>query len=575
MKPVIYQIFVRLFGNKKEGVEIYGTINENGCGKFSDINEPALNSLKEMGITHIWYTGIIEHAVATDYSKFGIDNDFPEIVKGRAGSPYAIKDYYDVDPDLANNVPGRMQEFDELVERTHKAGIRVIIDFVPNHVARCYKSDANSFPGIYDFGVNDNTANEFSAENDFYYLPCEELKLPEELYKRSAIIEYRKVPEKYREFPARATGNDCFRANPGSDDWYETVKLNYGVDYFNGNQKHFCKIPPLWEKMKSVILYWAGKNVDGFRADMAEMVPLEFWKWLIPAVKKQYPDLLFIAEIYQPHLYKDFIETGGFDYLYDKIDFYDTTRSIIEGKADTRSITHCWQRVGDLEKYMLRFLENHDEQRVASRFFAGDPWKALPGMVLAATMNSGPLMVYSGQEVGEPADGSSGFSSDDGRTTIFDYWNVPNHQRWMNQGKFDGKALSHDMTELRNNYTGIIRLCSQYKLFATRGFYDLMWVNEKLFEQSSARIYAYLRYDGSDIALIVLNFSDNFFAGARLFIPDDAFKALQVTGRLKVARRIAFPASDNIAMAEIDESSGNFIFDIPQYTALVFFLRQQ
>ena len=556
MKPVIYQIFVRLFGNRNEQVRSYGTISQNGCGKFDDITETALNSLRDFGVTHVWYTGVIEHAVAADYSDFGIINDYPEIVKGRAGSPYAIKDYFDVDPDLANDVAQRMQEFESLVDRTHKAGLKVIIDFVPNHVARIYGSDAaSSHPGIDDFGMNDDAGESFRAGNDFYYLPGQELKLPDELYDKASITEYRKNPEKYREFPARATGNDCFRNDPGGGDWYETVKLNYGVDYMNGRRKHFDPVPPLWQKMKSVILFWAGKKADGFRADMAEMVPLEFWSWLIPSVKSQFPDLLFIAEIYQPDLYRDYIETGRFDYLYDKMDFYDVTRNIIEGKADTRSLTWCWQRLGDLEKYMLRFLENHDEQRIASRFFAGDPWKAIPGMVLAATMNSGPLLIYSGQEVGEPAEGPSGFSGDDGRTTIFDYWNIPNHQKWMNHGRFDGGGLPAGMAELRKTYAGIIGLCRE-KLFSKGSFYDLMWVNTHLYGLRGTGIYACLRYLNGEVALVILNFGRAACDRARLIIPGDAWDAINAGGTLKIAGWVSYGGGNEAFHEDLKKTEG-------------------
>jgi glycosidase len=568
MKPVIYQLFVRLFGNRKSAARINGTREENGCGKFDDINEVCLKSLKDFGITHIWYTGIIEHAVAGDYSQYGIENDYPEIIKGRAGSPYAIKDYYDVNPDLANDVSDRMNEFEDLVRRSHKSGLRVIIDFVPNHLARVYKSDSNPFNDIDDFGKNDQGGNAFSVNNDFYYLPDEELTLPHQLYEKAMITEYRAFPEKYREFPARVTGNDCFRSDPGIDDWYETVKLNYGVDYLNGRKKHFDAIPPVWEKMRSVILFWAGKKVDGFRADMAEMVPIEFWKWLIASVRQQYPDILFIAEIYQPHLYREFLDSGGFDYLYDKVDFYESVRNVIEHKSGTREFTRCWQRLGGMEKYLLRFLENHDEQRIASRFFAGDPWKAIPGMVLTATMNSGPVLLYFGQEVGEPASGISGFSGDDGRTTIFDYWGVPGHQAWMSNGEFNGRMLSPEMTELRRSYAVITGLCRDYPLFSYGEFYDLMWVNEHIHSQSSEKIYAFLRYDDLEKILVILNFGDTFFKDIKLLIPEDICEK-HFKDDVRLTNKISIPARHDPAEPGIVYRPGEFIFDIAPFSAMV------
>jgi glycosidase len=571
MRPVIYQLFVRLFGNKVTSPKIHGTKEENGCGRFTDINEKALGSLKELGITHIWYTGVIEHAVAGDYSACGIDNDYPEIVKGRAGSPYAIKDYYDVNPDLSADVNRRMEEFDDLVKRTHAAGMKVLIDFVPNHLARVYRSDAKAGMEVEDFGINDQTDKAFSVNNDFYYLPGEELKLPGELLEKASVTEYRANPLPYREFPARVTGNDCFSSSPGVGDWYETVKLNYGVDYQNEKKIHIGSPPPVWEKMKSIILYWAAREIDGFRVDMAEMVPLEFWEWLIPRIKAEYPDIVFIAEIYKPDLYRNFIVRGGFDFLYDKMGFYDTVRNIIENKSDTRAITRCWQEIGDLEGYMLRFLENHDEQRIASKFFASDPWKALPGMVLAATMNTGPLLLYFGQEVGEPAEGSSGFSGDDGRTSIFDYWCVPNHQNWMSDGEFDGKMLTGKSAELRENYAGIIRLSNGHHLFSHGSFYDLMWVNEYLLSQSSGKIFAYLRYDQETAALIILNFGYNNFTGLELFIPEDAFNAMQVYGDLEVSRKYVFPAEGSLSQEGRLSRTGSLNFNIAPLSALLLF----
>ncbi len=575
MKPVIYQLFIRLFGNKTQTYKIYGTKEENGCGKFEDINVFALNSLKTFGISHVWYTGVIEHAVAADYSKYGIDNDYPEVIKGRAGSPYAIKDYYDVNPDLAIDVPNRMIEFEDLIKRTHCAGLKVIIDFVPNHLARVYRSDIKPDLNIEDFGLSDNTENSFSVNNDFYYIPGKELKLPEEVHKTSSITEYRKYPARYQEFPAKVTGNNCFNASPQIGDWYETVKLNYGVDYMKGGNLCQYSTPPVWEKMKSIILYWAEKKVDGFRVDMAEMVPVEFWEWLIPSVKQKYPELLFIAEVYQPGLYRNFIEKGRFDYLYDKVDFYDTVRKVIEKKSDTTAITLCWQRIGDIEKFMLRFLENHDEQRLASRYFAGDPWKAIPGIVLAGTMNTGPLLLYFGQEVGESAEGISGFSGDDGRTTIFDYWAVPNHQKWMSNGEFSGKMLSSGQSELRKNYSLILKMINDHEVFCKGSFYDLMWVNDDINRQSFRSIYAYLRYYNEDIVLIIINFGDEKYSGLKLYIPEDAFRAIQINEELKVVNSMVFPDGTRSSVAEKAIIKDHFIFDITSLSALVLFMKKR
>jgi glycosidase len=496
-KVVIYQMMTRLFGNKLTVNKPFGSRDENGVGKFKDIDTPALEALKELGITHVWYTGVIEHALQTDYTSAGIPLDDPDVVKGRAGSPYAIKDYYDVNPDLATDVKNRMNEFDELVERTHRAGLKVIIDFVPNHVARAYKSDAKP-AGVDDLGAKDNTSVAFNANNNFYYLPGQSFRPP------SKAAEGRDGT--FLETPAKATGNDLFSATPGVNDWYETVKLNYGVDVQNGRQKHFDPVPDTWVKMKDILLFWAGKKVDGFRCDMAEMVPVEFWAWAIPQVVAANSNIIFIAEIYNPNEYRNYIKTGKFNYLYDKVQLYDTLRLITTGHRNTNDIHPIQQHLSGINDHMLHFLENHDEQRIASRFFTGDPWKALPAMVISATIDRGPVMIYFGQEVGEPGGGNEGFSGDDGRTTIYDYWGVPEHQKWMSDGKFSGDKLSPEQKQLRQTYADLLSLAARNPAITKGEYVDLTAFNQAAgnFDQ---KVHAYLRYSGEERLLIVTTFN--------------------------------------------------------------------
>jgi glycosidase len=429
-KIIVYQLMTRLFGNKETLNKPYGTLQENGVGKFEDINDQALVALKEMGITHVWYTGVIEHAVLTDYRAYGIPLDDADVVKGRAGSPYAIKDYYDVNPDLARSVPNRMKEFEALIDRTHRHGLKALIDFVPNHVARAYKSDAKP-KGTVDLGEFDDRSVRFKPSNNFYYLPGESFNVPADYVALGEDNEFPTKDGKFEETPAKVTGNDQFTSSPGINEWFETVKLNYGVDIENGRAKHFDPIPDTWIKMKDILEYWANKKVDGFRCDMAEMVPVEFWHWVIPQVKAVNPEIIFIAEIYNPDAYRNYIAQGRFDFLYDKVLLYDTLRLLVNEQRSTTDIDAIQQRLTGIQANMLHFLENHDEQRIASRFFAGNPWKAVPAMVISATIDPGPVMIYFGQEVGEPGVGAEGFQGDDGRTTIFDYWGVPEHQKWL------------------------------------------------------------------------------------------------------------------------------------------------
>ena len=378
-KIVIYQIFTRLFGNEEVRNEYNGTIEQNGCGKMDAITNQALHDIKKLGATHVWYTGVIAHASQTDYSAYGMPANHPSVVKGKAGSPYAIRDYYDIDPDLAVDVEKRMEEFEKLVKRTHDNGLKVIIDFVPNHVARQYHSIAKPL-GVHDLGADDDNTKAFSPDNNFYYVPGTQLGGEVDLNDP--------VRGMYIEKPAKATGNNRFDAWPNKNDWYETVKLNYGVDYMNYTGNHFDPVPDTWKKMRDILLFWSSKGIDGFRCDMAEMVPCEFWGWVIPQIKQKHAKLTFIAEVYNPNEYRNYIHNGHFDYLYDKVGLYDTLRALTCGYASATAITGCWQSVNDIQSHMLNFLENHDEQRIASEFFAGDARKALPALIVSACMVS-------------------------------------------------------------------------------------------------------------------------------------------------------------------------------------------
>lgn len=507
-KLTIYQLLPRLFGNKNTTNKFYGSVEENGVGKLNDITHKALAEIKAMGFTHVWYTGVIEHATMTDHSAYGIKVDDPDVVKGRAGSPYAIKDYYDIATDLAVDPEFRISEFKELVGRTHQNQMKVIIDFVPNHVARTYASDVKP-DGVRDFGEDDDNTMNFSPDNDFYYIPGQPFIVPGGYNPGGDEFASPLKDGKFDEFPAKATGNDVFNPAPTINDWFETIKLNYGVYYLDGKKSYFDHIPPLWHKMFHILTYWAQMGVDGFRCDMIEMVPVEFWAWLIPKMKAAYPDMIFIGEAYDKNQYNNYIHNGGFDYLYDKVGLYDAIRRLTcnEPGASTWEINAVWNNhCRGIDQHMLRFMENHDEQRVASHFFAGDAALAIPGMTVSATLATGPVMIYSGQEVGEPAEGAPGFSGDDGRTTIFDYWGVPAHQQWMNNGAFDGANLSSAQKELRNFYGKLLNLVKDNEALSQGGFYELMIANERQ-PGFDTMLYIYLRYTGNQKVLVIANFN--------------------------------------------------------------------
>lgn len=524
-KLVIYQMLPRLFGNKNTTNKYNGTLAENGVGKFNDINDKALQELKKLGINYVWYTGVIAHASMTDYSKFGIKPDDPDVVKGIAGSPYAIRDYYDVDPDLAVDVKNRMQEYESLIKRTHQNGLKVIMDFIPNHVARTYHSYAKP-AGVKDFGEDDDTTKAFSPKNDFYYMPGEKFVEPAGYDAGGKDFHSPLKDGKFNESPAKATGNDVFKPNPSLDDWFETIKLNYGIDVLN-HQNHFDPIPPVWLKMRDILTFWAKKGVDGFRCDVAEAVPVEFWSWVIPEIKKINPNMVFIAEAYNPSKYEDYIHIGKFDYLYDKVGLYDGLRKLIKNEPtadvkDIHEVTHV-QSV-NIPDHMLRFLENHDEERVASKDFAQDPKLAIPGMVVTATLSGSPVMIYFGQEVGEPAAGKEGFGGDDNRTTIFDYWGVPNHQKWMNGGAFDGGQLNQDEKNLRSFYQKLLTFSGEDEAIGAGKYLELNNFNQT--DVFGKKVYAYVRYTPKERVLIITNFDRNTAFNQKIQLPKEVLATL-------------------------------------------------
>ncbi len=517
-KIIIYQTLPRLFGNRNLTRKVNGTLAENGCGKLSDFDAPTLRRIHTLGVTHIWYTGVVRHATATDYSRYGIPRQHPAVVKGRAGSPYAITDYYDIDPDLADDVEQRMDEWSELVDRTHAAGMRVIIDFVPNHVARQYHSIVKP-ADARDLGEDDDASKRFDLQNNFYYCTGESFAPQFDLKCGAA--------EPYVEMPAKATGNDRFDSHPGINDWYETVKLNYGIDYCDagGRSEHFDPVPNTWIKMTDILLFWAAKGVDGFRCDMVEMVPTAFWAYATQIVKERFPGLLFIGEVYDPEQYRSYIDSG-FDYLYDKVGMYDCVRAVIRGERPASSITYQWQAVGDMTDRMLYFLENHDEQRVASDYFCGEGRKALPGLIVSALMQTNPFMLYAGQEYGERGMDREGFSGTDGRTTIFDYWAVDA----IYKGYFKRAALTAEQKYLALRYQQILRIANREKAVREGRFFDLMYVNPQSWQFNPYSQFAFLRKCDDDVLLVIVNFS-----GQRVLlnvnIPGHAFDYLGMSER--------------------------------------------
>ena len=544
-KIVIYQVFTRLFGNQNTTNKPWGTLEENGVGKFNDFTDKALKEIKDLGVTHVWYTGVPHHALVNDYTKYGISNDDPDVVKGRAGSPYAVKDYYNVNPDLAVDPAKRLQEFEALIKRTHKQGLKVVIDIVPNHIARKYEGKSNP-KGVRDFGADDDKTVEYKRDNNFYYIPNSNFEVPTDgNYKPLGGEKHALADGKFEEIPAKWTGNGSRLAKPDINDWYETVKINYGVkpdgtkdfpalpagfekkDYQAHNEFWKDKsVPSSWVKFRDIALYWIAKGVDGFRYDMAEMVPVEFWSYMNSAVKMKNPNAFLLAEVYNPNEYRNYLHLGKMDYLYDKVQLYDTLKNIVQGRGLPQHLTGIQEDLKDIEHNMLHFLDNHDEQRLASPEFTGDAKKGKPLMVVSAAISSSPTMIYFGQEVGEPGALDAGFGKHS-RTSIFDYVGVPHHQRWMNGGKFDGGQLQPEEKELRDFYKRLLNFT--IKSDALMGeFLSLQEENQGANLGYDFGLYSFVRWSEKEKLVIVTNFNQNTAVNCEVIVPAEVVKKMNL-----------------------------------------------
>lgn len=587
-KQVVYQVFTRLFGNTNTTNKPWGTIEANGVGKFSDFSKKALLEIKDLGVTYIWYTGVPHHAVINDYAQYGIENDDPDVVKGRAGSPYAVKDYYNVNPDLAENPENRLEEFRALIDRTHKAGLKLLIDIVPNHVARNYKGRSTP-EGHKPFGASDDTSVEYARDNNFYYIPKEAFQVPEwrDGYLPLGGEDHPLADGKFEENPAKWTGNGSRRAKPDFNDWYETVKINYGVrpdgsydfdtlrDGFESKDyaahHKFWKgknVPDSWIKFKDIALYWLEIGVDGFRYDMAEMVPVEFWSYMNSHIKMKNADAFLLAEVYNPNEYRNYIQRGKMDYLYDKVEMYDSLKNIMQGDGWTDHIPIVKKGTEDIEHHLLHFLENHDEVRIASPEFAGNAEMGKPAMVVSATMTTAPVMIYFGQEVGEPASENAGFGSPD-RTSIFDYIGVPHHQRWVNDKKFDGGQLSEDEAKLRDFYKRLLNFTVQSDALMGK-YQDLHFYNKEHTEWYNHHVLSYVRWSDSEKLIVVSNFDANDRFGFELKIPEDIVQKWKLSEGDHLIKDVLYGSERTL---KVENGRGEVRVDINPLESFIFKLQ--
>ncbi len=587
-KIVIYQVFTRLFGNTITNNIPWGTIEQNGVGKFADFTKKALAEIKDLGVTHIWYTGVPHHAVIHDYTAFGISNDDPNVVKGRAGSPYAVKDYYNVNPDLAIDPAKRLDEFKALIKRTHNMGMKVIIDIVPNHVARHYEGISNP-KGVTDFGFQDNTAIEYDRDNNFYYIPGSKFQVPDwkHGYQPLGGVDSNLPHSTLVEVPAKWTGNGSHSPQPDMYDWYETVRINYGVrpdggldfdllPYDFGERDHkdhfeFWKgknVPSSWMKFRDIALYWLKLGVDGFRYDMAEMVPVEFWSFMNSSIKMENPDAFIMAEVYNPDLYRTYIHKGKMDYLYDKVDFYDGLKHIMKGYGWSDHLPVVQNGLQDIEHHMLHFLENHDEQRIASPEFVGSAEIGKPAMVVSATISTSPTMIYFGQEVGEPATEQAGFGSPS-RTSIFDYIGVPHFQRWVNDKKFDGGQSAPNEVALRDFYKRLLNFTISSE--ALMGAYrEIHFYNKEVTENYNHRVLSFVRWSSNQKLIVVVNFDTHDSFSFDLKLPVDLVNEWQLNEDSYVLNDVLYGSTISL---RIEKAEGHIPIDLNPLESFIFELK--
>lgn len=536
---MIYQLVVRLFGNTNESSVHDGTIEQNGCGTFASVDERALSSIAELGATHVWLTGALRQATLTDRSDIGLPAESADVVKGRAGSFYAITDYYDVCPDYAVDPRTRMPELEALLRRVHDAGMAVLIDLVPNHVARGYGSCVRP---DRDFGKRDDTSVFFARDNAFFYLvdpPGQALTLakPPSWEPSGVAFEGRYAKENGRDGNVpRATGNNVTSSSPSSTDWYETVKLNYGYHFVAPHQSSYDPPPATWREVDAIIAYWQDKGVDGFRVDFAHWIPRPAWEFLIGRAKARRP-CLFVAEAYED--LAGLLE-AGFDAVYCD-PAYDLLKSMYLGRAGLDDLDRMLGAFDDDSRgRYVHYLENHDERRIASPLELGaEPDSSGFGAANAAKhlapilylMGNGPILFYNGQEVGEKGVGASGFGGGSGRTSIFDYGCMKELVKWVNGGRYDGGRLGEEQRALRSWYADLLALAQAPEVRATR-YWGLRYRN------AAAPLFPFARFaeEGGSILVVVANFAPGRSTTTNVKLPAELLRAAGLDGAVRVSK---------------------------------------
>lgn len=541
-RVVVYQLVVRQFSNLQTDRVVDGTLEQNGVGRFEDIDEAALDGLVELGVTHVWLTGVLRQATLTDWSSIGLPPDDPDVVKGRAGSFYAIRDYYDTSPDYAVEPERRLDELVSLIDRIHDAGLQVLIDLVPNHVARGYASVVHP---ERDFGLGDDATVFFAPQNRFFYLPDPpgqrlELTRPEAWNPSGVTFDGLYAPEDGTTVARtpRATGNNVTSPRPGPNDWYETVKLNWGYNFAVG-EAHYDPRPPVWDDFDRILAYWQALGVDGFRADFAHFVPNEAWRWLIDQARSRDPQVLFLAEAYEdlPGL-----QDAGFDAVYYDA-AYDALKGLYQGSVRLEDVDSVLLALSDEDRRQwVLYLENHDERRIASPITSSASpddsgfGSAAAGRQLAPLQylfTPGPVLFYNGQEVGETGAGIEGFSGENGRSSIYDYGSLPALQGWVNGHAYDGGSLTQEQRDLRAWYSALLTGPVRDPAVRGSGFWGLRYINNSQ-EHSDFpdELYTFARFQpgGARLVVVVANFRPGAQVTGPVRLPGDLLDAAGLSG---------------------------------------------
>ena len=590
MKPIIYQLVVRYFGNSNLTNETNGPIHTNGCGKFRDINDAALAGLRELGVTHIWLTGVFRQATLTDHSSIGMPADDPDVVKGLAGSFYAVRDYYDVSPDYACTPSNRMQEFENLVERIHKAQMQVLIDLVSNHVSRAYSS---SHIPERSLGTKDDKTQFFSPNNEFFYVvdpPGQILRLtkPHTWNPSGIVFDGRFGPEDGTPGQTpKVTGNNVIRSDPSATDWYETIKLNYGFNFLTRTGSYDPQ-PRLWSNMDAILAFWQDKGVDGFRCDFAHYIPTEAWSYLIVRARQRRP-AYFLAEAYpwigsgDPVEQQQELIDAGFDAVY-HYQSYNALKDVYRfGRLDEYD-REMVSQPDSIRKHLVHYLENHDERRIPSPIVLsgssgesgfGSPDASYQLAPLQFLYGSGAALLFNGQEVGELGEGVEGFGGEDGRTTIYDYWTMPEFAKWVSGHRYDGAGLDPGQIALRNFYGALCTLC-QDPAVTGDGFWGLRYFNDQVrFSDCPALLYSFARFQSGSgrVLLIAANFQMGATADGQVRLPSDLCAAAGLTRRAEIKLVLDRSGSGHspVVSMEVEQlTTIGFPISIPNQTAQVY-----